>query len=126
MVPKKDDNFDLGEQWVLPTTGAHDLEITDEFFYYCDSIRGKVIEYDYKKKEKVREMVLGGHTKGLELRDNILLCGSSAFSPMHETRQKSPAEVVVIDIDEWEVIARPTIQVAEKDIGNINDILWLP
>jgi hypothetical protein len=126
IIPKDNRNFDLGEQWNLPTSGAHDIEITDKFFYYCDSTRGTVIEYDYRKREKVREMVLGGHTKGLELRDNIMLCGSSAFSPMHETRQRSPAEVVVIDIDKWEVIARPTIQVAEKDIGNINDILWLP
>ncbi len=120
-----DSELNVLDVWGLPSSGVHDLEIANGNFYYCDSQRGALICYDPIGREVVGELVLGGHPKGLEVLGGKLLVGVSAFSRLTEVRGDSPGEIAVVDMNEWKVIARPTIQVAEKNVGNINDILVL-
>ncbi len=119
------DCHDIVDVWRMPTSGIHDIEIIGNDFYYCDSQRGRLIRYNCIEREITAELVLGGHTKGLEILGDKLLVGVSAFSRLTEIRKDSTSEIAVVNRNEWKVIARPTIQVAEKNVGNINDILVL-
>ncbi len=114
------------DNWSLPATyGAHDIEIIEGDFYYCDSTKGTLVHYNPRERKVMREIVLGGHTKGLETKGDLIIVGVSEFSRLAETRINSASEIALIDRDRWEVIARPALQVAEKNVGNINDILVL-
>ena len=113
----------ISDRQDLPHTGAHNVIVEDDTFYYNASEDGLIVRGVWDKDTyDMAEVGEGWHPKGMCATDDYIVSGYSEHAVETPRRYISKSGLAFVDRRSWEVVAMPTILLDGQCVGNINEV----
>ncbi len=107
----------------LPHTGCHNVFIDGQHLYYCASSQRRFVVVNHRKRGLARDILFGGHTKGLSVTDNHVVLGVSQHA-RREARLSTRGQLAVLDRRNHAILTMVDLNIA-GNVGNVNEIRCL-
>lgn len=107
----------------LANTGCHNIFVDKRHLYYCASGDRRFVVVDHQKRRVVKDLLFGGHTKGLSVTANHIILGVSDHAK-REARLSSRGQLAVLDRRTHAILTMIDLNV-EQNVGNVNEIRCL-
>lgn len=115
--------FEPREVIRLPHTGCHNIFVDGQNLYYCASSQRRFVVVNHRKRRLAKDILFGGHTKGLSVTDNHVVLGVSDHA-RREARLSTRGQLAVLDRRNHAILTMVDLNIA-GNVGNVNEIRCL-